>query len=666
MDAQRAAELVRTVLPAFEVKELLGVGSYGSVFRIQDALKERAVKIVLLSATPALEQGQLESARTRIDRDFQHIVDSYEKIACEEIVTVHDFYKVTAESGGNQEMAYAIIIMELYPGNLLDYLLDYFRRFNRPVDIDTALMLMEKLATLIGNLFVKRGFLFEDIKPENILVKEKDHDFKVVVGDIGGLKNLGSVTLAGTQVTPAYCAAEVIGRGQKPDLRSLVYSYGLLCYFLLEGHLPYDRSPVAERPGLIRDQGLPIERRDIPPKVTTLLRRCLAAEPAERYRDFREVLEALTGRAAGGASPLDERTIELGGAPREDETITLREPAREGRTPRQADQPVPGMYDAVGEALIMGVLGPRRDQERKHAESMRAGAEKEQVDSITQQIKDLVVRRGDIRKLDNDSFRVVNDIVVEPEGLLSVENARLYFEENAGIVVLGSFRASSSTFGAAEVAKRWRNVTFFGGDNRLNYVKQCQFRLAKGRSWETLKGLGIDRPPGMEERLSYGGGILVLAGAATKLSVTDSTFYHCTASMGGGMCAIQFGGVVESCLFDSCSAVVGGGGLALSGAAPTVKHCTFATCSAGREGGALHLAGANAVVEDCTFKSCASKSLYGGGAYVARSTPLFKGCKFNLCTAGRDGGGIYCDARSKAKVLFPVFSGCKPTNMNSA
>ena len=53
MDSGHAQELIRQVLPAYEVKELLGVGSFGSVFRIQDALKERAVKIVLLTAAPS-------------------------------------------------------------------------------------------------------------------------------------------------------------------------------------------------------------------------------------------------------------------------------------------------------------------------------------------------------------------------------------------------------------------------------------------------------------------------------------------------------------------------------------------------------------------------------------------------------------------------------------
>lgn len=665
MDSGHAQELIRQVLPAYEVKELLGVGSFGSVFRIEDSLKERAVKIVLLSATPSLREGRLEPAGTRIERDFQHIVDNYDKIACDEIVTVYDFYKVTCERRSNQETAYAIIVMELYPANLLEYLMDYFRKFQRAVDYETALILLEKMALLIGNLFEKRGFLFEDIKPENILVKQKDREFKLVVGDIGGLKNLGSVTIAGSQVTPAYCAAEVLRKGQKPNLRSLIFSYGMLAYFILEGHLPYDRSPVGERLDLIGERGLPFERRDITPRVAALLKRCLATEPADRYRDFAEVVEALTGRTAGRPTDVfTDRTIEIGGAgggATDGDTIVLGGSGRGVEGFRSLEQAPQGPTD--GSELSM-VLGNRGGHERKRAESLRVSTEKEEISAIKRQIRDLVVKRGDVQKLHDESYRVCSDILVEPDGLLSIENAKLYFEEHAGIVVLGSFRAANATFGAAEIAKRWRNITLCGSDSRMSFVKQCQFRLAKGRSWEALRGPLAERPSGMEERLSYGGGLLVLGGAETRLSVTDCIFYHCQASMGGGMYESRTGGVIENCHFDSCTALIGGGGLAVAGAAPNIKRCAFSTCSAGREGGGLHLASANPVVEDCTFKGCASKSLYGGGVYLAGSSPLLRGCKFNACTAGRDGGGVYCDPRSKPKVLFPVFSGCKPTNSN--
>ena len=232
MEREFAEKLIKKVLPSYEIKEMIGEGSFGAVFRMSDSLKERAVKIISLSAAPSIENGMVSSANKKIERDFRHIVDSYEKIECEEIVTVYDFYNVPSGEDKKYSTAYAIVVMELYPSNLADYVIDYFKKNGRLLDIEIIQLLMKKLVHLIGNLYTKRGFLFEDMKPENILIKEKNGDFKVVVGDIGGLKSLGSISATGSQVTLSYCAAEVIRKGQKPDLQSIMYSFGLMSYFI--------------------------------------------------------------------------------------------------------------------------------------------------------------------------------------------------------------------------------------------------------------------------------------------------------------------------------------------------------------------------------------------------------------------------------------------------
>ena len=97
MEKKLAEELIKKVLPSYEIGELLGEGSFGAVFKMKDSLKERAVKIISLTASRSIENGSVTSATTKIERDFRHIVESYERIECEEIVTVYDFYKVNAD-----------------------------------------------------------------------------------------------------------------------------------------------------------------------------------------------------------------------------------------------------------------------------------------------------------------------------------------------------------------------------------------------------------------------------------------------------------------------------------------------------------------------------------------------------------------------------------------
>ena len=133
MDRDLAQGLIRQVLPSYEIGELLGEGSSGAVFLIRDNLKERAVKIVPLSAAAAVSQGAVVSATSRIERDFRHIVESYERLACDEIVTVYDFHRVGGSEDARSATAYAIVVMELYPANLHGYVLDHYEKQGGPL-----------------------------------------------------------------------------------------------------------------------------------------------------------------------------------------------------------------------------------------------------------------------------------------------------------------------------------------------------------------------------------------------------------------------------------------------------------------------------------------------------------------------------------------------------
>ncbi len=319
MEIESAEKLIKSVLPSYEVKEIIGEGSFGAVFRIEDELKERAAKIILLSASPTIEGGKLVSADAKIERDFRHIVENYERIKCDEIVSVYDFHKVIGSGDTKKETAYAIVVMELYPSNLLLYLVDYFKKNNRPLPVETAQLIIVKLAQLLGNLYIKRGFLFEDLKPDNILIKDIGSDVKVVVGDIGGLRNLGSASTTSSQVTLSYCAAEVLRRGQKPDLRSIIYSYGLISYLVIEGHLPYENHGINDRIELIKDKGLLFEREDVPEQLKNIIGKCVAFSPENRYRDFNEIIDALQGKTTQKSNKFSDETIELGSLQKETE-----------------------------------------------------------------------------------------------------------------------------------------------------------------------------------------------------------------------------------------------------------------------------------------------------------------------------------------------------------
>lgn len=669
MESQLAEKIIRKVLPSYEIREKLGEGSFGAVFRIKDELKERAAKIILLNATPSIEKGEITTAGKKIERDFRHIVESYEKIACDEIVTVYDFYKVSTEEDEKRGVAYAIVVMEIYPSNLLEYLVSYFQKNRRPLSIATVKTIMERLAHLLENLYTKRGFLFEDLKPENLLIKEQGDDLKLVVGDIGGLKSLGSVSQTGSQVTLSYCAAEVLRKGQKPDLRSIMYSFGLISYFVLEGHLPYESSGVSDRIDLIKARGLIFDRTDVPDNLKKVIEKCLAFEPADRYKDFSEILEAISGKTLTEESRFADKTVDLSSFRFGEQTVDLNSFANSSPPNSASAQEGRDIYYRTGipedaSMAMTSALSQRIVTEKRRMETVRISDEKDAVSRVEKEIKDLVIRSGDLYKLQNESYKVHNDIRVEKGALLVMENVKLYFDENAGIVSLGTIRAKSSVFSAIDFSKKWRNIVLIPTDTRISILKDCRFRFAKGREGKSLEHILHSQKYSLNGSYSYGGALFMAEIKEKMVSISDCEFYNCSAHEGGAVYCVKSDPAFENCVFDNCFAGYSGGGIKFVESSPVMNNCRLNNCSTNREGGGICSMSSKPTVVGCTFENCSTKYFYGGGVFFSASTPLVKNSKFIRCVSSRDGGGIYCDDKSKPKIIYPSFTNCRPNNSN--
>jgi len=166
---------------------------------------------------------------------------------------------------------------------------------------------MAELARILRRLSHECGptFLVTDLKPANLLFTGQGN---LVIGDLGGLKRLASVSsTARAQFTPDWCAPETILRAEGPQVSAIVYSFGLVAHFIWEGRLPHDQADFIERIRLIKEQGAEFTRTDVPPEVAGLVRQCLAFEPGDRPGDFGQVCEildhALAARSPEPAPP---------------------------------------------------------------------------------------------------------------------------------------------------------------------------------------------------------------------------------------------------------------------------------------------------------------------------------------------------------------------------
>jgi non-specific serine/threonine protein kinase len=135
------------------------------------------------------------------------------------------------------------------------------------------------------------GIVHRDLKPQNIILTEGQ--IKVLDFGIAHAEGLAELTVTGSFVgTPHYCAPEQAAGGG--DVRSDIYSLGVILFALVEGHVPFNGpTPLAV---LHQHATVPAPLSpDLPPAVRAVLERCLAKSPDDRYQTPAELVAALQG-----------------------------------------------------------------------------------------------------------------------------------------------------------------------------------------------------------------------------------------------------------------------------------------------------------------------------------------------------------------------------------
>jgi tetratricopeptide (TPR) repeat protein len=251
-------------LGRFQLLEIIGHGTFGSVYKAVDTELDRVVAIKLP------RQGHLVTDRQafRFLREARHAA----RLRHPAIVPVHEVGRIDGV---------CFLVSDYIEGTTLAE-----RRARGPISARDAAGIVARMADALDHAHAQ-GIIHRDIKPSNILLDPAGNphltDFGLArcVVDSATLSTDGMI-----RGTPAYLSPEQAhGEGGQVDIRSDIYSLGVVLYELLTGEVPFRGSLRMVLMQVLEEDPRPPRRSDesIPRDLETICLKAMAKEPAQRY-----------------------------------------------------------------------------------------------------------------------------------------------------------------------------------------------------------------------------------------------------------------------------------------------------------------------------------------------------------------------------------------------
>ena len=263
----------------YEIVSLLGSGGMGDVYRARDARLGRVVALKVLLPDVAGDPGR----RQRFEQEAR----AASALNHPNILSVYD-------TGSQDGLVY--MVSELIDGETLR---DHLKRGALPQSrtLEIAGQLADALAAAHAADIVHR-----DLKPENIMLTR---DGRAKILDFGLAKQVTPRTPGSdeadvlTRTTPGavlgtagYMSPEQV-RGEAVDLRSDLFSFGLVLYECLSGRPPFERPTGVEVMTAILREDPPELPDTVAPALRQIVAHCLEKEPERRFHSARDLAFAL-------------------------------------------------------------------------------------------------------------------------------------------------------------------------------------------------------------------------------------------------------------------------------------------------------------------------------------------------------------------------------------
>jgi eukaryotic-like serine/threonine-protein kinase len=252
----------------YRVVRQIGQGGFGTVVLVEDTMVHEQLILKFLNPHMAADARMIK----RFIRELRYA----RRVTHENVIRIHDFLRI--------EKAYAIS-MEYFPSHSLNAEMPR----HTPMPPQRALRIL---------WYICRGMhaahqvkiIHRDLKPPNVLISDAGVVKIVDFGLAAAVSDTATrLTRTGALLgTPLYMAPEQV-QNRKIDVRTDIYSLGIMMYEMCTGRPPYcGNNPMAILYQHLEGKATPPRALNaaLPPELEAIILQAMAVDPAQRFQSM--------------------------------------------------------------------------------------------------------------------------------------------------------------------------------------------------------------------------------------------------------------------------------------------------------------------------------------------------------------------------------------------
>lgn len=273
-----------TIAGKYQIERVIGTGGVGMVVAARHLTLAQTVALKFLLPGAAHDRNDV----LRFQREAQTAV----QLRNEHVARVYDV--------GELDDGSPFMVLEYLDGQDLGHVL----HSHGPLPIVEAVGYLLQVCEAVAEAH-SIGMVHRDLKPSNFFLTHRRDGFPLVkVLDFGIAKykielEQQDVSLTQTRAllgSPVYMSPEQVRSARSVDHRSDIWSLGVCLFELLTDTVPFGGETVTGVAAAVSSDPIPPVARyrpDVPSGLVTVIERCLAKRPQDRYQSIADLAEAL-------------------------------------------------------------------------------------------------------------------------------------------------------------------------------------------------------------------------------------------------------------------------------------------------------------------------------------------------------------------------------------